>query len=101
MFGVRAEELLELRTFDTLTVRAVAPMWRILTWFAPHWRAFEELLLTKGKAWVEERGEARHRGLLKGLSLRKAAAYPMPGDPPGESVILSVRRREAGEDEPE
>jgi 16S rRNA (guanine527-N7)-methyltransferase len=101
VFAVRVEELLELRTFDTLVARAVAPLWKLLTWLAPHWRAFDELLAIKGKSWVEERGEARHRGLLKNLDLRKAATYPMPGDPPGESVILRLRRRGAGDDEDE
>jgi 16S rRNA (guanine527-N7)-methyltransferase len=98
VFSVRAEELLELRTFDVLIARAVAPMWKLLTWLGPHWQAFDELLMIKGKSWVDERGEARHRGLLKRHELRKAAAYPMPGDPPGESVILSVRPRGASED---
>jgi 16S rRNA (guanine527-N7)-methyltransferase len=79
----------------------VAPLWKLLTWLAPHWRAFDELLAIKGKSWVEERGEARHRGLLKNLELRKAATYPMPGDPPGESVILRLRPRGAGDDEDE
>jgi 16S rRNA (guanine527-N7)-methyltransferase len=91
VFAVRAEELLELRTYDTLVARAVAPLWKILTWFAPHWEAFHELLAIKGRSWVDERGEARHRGLLKNVELRKAASYPMPGDLPGESVILRLR----------
>jgi len=91
-FGCRAEELLELRTFDTLVARAVAPLYKLLTWLAPHWEAFDELLLVKGKAWVDERGEARHRGLLKKLELRKAAVYEMPGDM-GEAVILRLQRR--------
>ena len=99
VFAVRVEELLELRTFDTLIARAVAPLWKLLTWLAPNWRAFDELLAIKGKSWVEERGEARHRGLLKNLELRKAAAYPMPGDPPGESVILRLRGAGVDEDE--
>lgn len=89
VFGCRAEELLELRTFDAIVARAVAPLAKLLTWLAPHWGAFDELLLVKGRSWVEERGEARHRGLMKGLALRKAATYPMPG-PAGESVILRV-----------
>jgi 16S rRNA (guanine527-N7)-methyltransferase len=97
VFGVRAEELLELRTFDALVARAVAPMWKILTWLAPHWQAFDELLIIKGKSWADERGEARHRGLLKRLELRKVATYPMPGDPPGESVILRIHPRGAGD----
>ncbi len=99
VFAVRAEELLELRTFDTLVARAVAPMSKILTWLAPHWKAFDELLLIKGKAWIEERAEARQRGLLRPLELRKAAAYPIPGDPPGESVILRLCRRGASDED--
>ncbi|MCC6493973.1 MAG: 16S rRNA (guanine(527)-N(7))-methyltransferase RsmG [Pirellulales bacterium] len=93
VFAVRAEELLELRTFDALVARAVAPTWKILSWLAGHWEAFDELLLVKGSAWSDERGEARHRGLLKRLELRKIASYPMPGTPPGESVILRIRPR--------
>jgi 16S rRNA (guanine527-N7)-methyltransferase len=99
VFAVRAEELLELRTYDTLVARAVAPLWKLLTWLAPHWNAFHELLAIKGKSWVDERGEARHRGLLKNLELRKAAAYPMPGDPPGESVVLRLHPRRAHDDD--
>jgi 16S rRNA (guanine527-N7)-methyltransferase len=101
VFAVRVEELLELRTFDTLVARAVAPLWKLLTWLSAHWRAFDELLAIKGKSWIDERGEARHRGLLKNLELRKAAAYPMPGDPPGESVILRLRPRGDHADEDE
>lgn len=98
VFAVRAEELLELRTYDALVARAVAPLWKLLTWLAPHWEAFHELLAIKGKSWVDERAEARHRGLLKKLQLRKTASYPMPGDPPGESVILRLRPRDAHDD---
>jgi 16S rRNA (guanine527-N7)-methyltransferase len=99
VFAVRAEELLELRTFDMLVARAVAPMHKILTWLAPHWSAFDELLLIKGKSWVDERTEARQRGLLRSLELRKAAGYPIPGDPPGESVILRLHQRSDAEAE--
>jgi 16S rRNA (guanine527-N7)-methyltransferase len=98
VFAVRAEELLELRTFDTLVARAVAPTWKLLTWLGGHWNAFDELLLVKGSSWAEERSEARHRGLLKRLELRKIAAYPMPGAPPGESVILRVRLKDHSDD---
>ncbi|MCA9236407.1 MAG: 16S rRNA (guanine(527)-N(7))-methyltransferase RsmG [Planctomycetales bacterium] len=91
VFGCRAEELLEMRTFDAIVARAVAPLAKLLTWLAPHWGAFDELLLVKGRSWVEERGEARHRGVMKGLDLRKAATYAMPG-PAGESVILRVTK---------
>jgi len=90
VFGVRVEELLQLRTFDVISPSAVAPIWKSLFWLNPHWQAFDELLLIKGHSWVDERGEARHRGLLKKVDLRKIADYPMPGDPPGESVILRL-----------
>jgi 16S rRNA (guanine527-N7)-methyltransferase len=99
-FGCRAEELLAIRTFDVLVARAVAPLAKILTWLAPHWQTFDELLAIKGRAWVDERGEARALGLLKNLNLRKAAVYAMPieGDlPPGESVILRLTRRQQGD----
>ena len=46
-------------TFDTLVARALAPLRKILTWLAPHWDAFDRLLLIKGPSWVEERAEAR------------------------------------------
>jgi 16S rRNA (guanine527-N7)-methyltransferase len=92
----RAEEVLELQTFDTLTVRGVAALSKLLTWLKPYWEAFDCLLLVKGQRWVEERGEARHMGLMKSLELRKAASY-LTRDTGAESVILSIRRQD-GED---
>jgi 16S rRNA (guanine527-N7)-methyltransferase len=92
VFGCRAEELLQLRTFDMLAARGVAPMAKLLTWLAPHWDAFDELLLVKGKSWVDERGEARHLGLLKGLELRKVGEYAMPGIEGGQSFILRISK---------
>jgi 16S rRNA (guanine527-N7)-methyltransferase len=47
------------------------------------------MLAIKGPRWVEERSEARQRGLLEGVQLRKAASYPMPGTE-SESVILKL-----------
>ena len=41
----RAEELLELQTFNTLTARGVASMANLLTWLKPCWEAFDRLLL--------------------------------------------------------
>lgn len=96
VFGCRAEELLEVRTFDAIVARAVAPLAKMLSWLAPYWESFDELLLVKGRSWVDERGEARHRGLMHGLELRKAATYAMPG-PAGESVILRIRRGDGGD----
>ncbi len=92
VYACRAEEVLELQTFDTLTARGVAALAKILTWVEPYWEAFDRLLLVKGQRWVEERGEARHRGLLKSLHLRKAATYRISEDH-AESVILSIRPR--------
>jgi 16S rRNA (guanine527-N7)-methyltransferase len=89
----RAEDLLERERFDTLVVRAVAPLPKLLTWFQPRWEMFNRMLIIKGPAWVEERKEARERGLLRGLELRKLAAYPLSGAD-GESVVLSIRPRE-------
>lgn len=94
VYACRAEEVLELQTFDTLTVRGVAAMSKILSWLAPLWEAFDRLLLVKGPRWVEERSDARHRGLLKNLDLRKAATYHTP-ETHAESVILSIQHKHA------
>ena len=89
VYACRAEEVLELQTFDTLVARGVAALAKILRWVQPHWGAFERLLLIKGRKWVDERGEARHLGLLRKLELRKAAEYLTPRTD-AESVILSL-----------
>lgn len=88
----RAEDLLAEQSFDTLVVRAVAPLAKLLTWFAPHWGSFERLLAVKGPAWVEERADARQRNLLKQMELRKVANWPLP-DSDSESVLLELRAR--------
>lgn len=85
----RAESLLERQKFDTLVIRAVAPLEKLLTWFKPHWENMGRLLVIKGPSWVEERGAARHKGLFKDLQLRKAASYPLAGTD-SESVILEI-----------
>ncbi|MEX2308304.1 MAG: 16S rRNA (guanine(527)-N(7))-methyltransferase RsmG [Pirellulales bacterium] len=91
VFATRAEEVLQISTFDTLVARALASLRKVLTWLAPHWDACDRLLLIKGRSWVEERAEARHEGLLRGLELRKAATYPTP-QTGAENVILSIQR---------
>ncbi|MGD9636773.1 MAG: 16S rRNA (guanine(527)-N(7))-methyltransferase RsmG [Pirellulales bacterium] len=93
VYASRVEDVLEMTTFDTLVARAVASLAKVLTWLKPHWAAFDQLLLIKGPSWVEERGEARHRNLLKHLELRKAATYETPRTG-AESVILKVWRSE-------
>jgi 16S rRNA (guanine527-N7)-methyltransferase len=91
VFPARAEEVLSVGTYDSLIARALAPLHKILFWLAPHWDAFDRLLLVKGPAWVEERNDSRHRGVLHGLELRKAATYLSPGTG-AESIILSIQR---------
>ena len=86
----RAEDILSHQQFDTLAVRAVARLKKLLEWFRPHWKAFGRLLVLKGPSWVEERGEARHYGLLHDLALRKLTTYPLPGTE-SESVLLEIR----------
>jgi 16S rRNA (guanine527-N7)-methyltransferase len=87
----RVQDLLaEDHTFDTLLVRAVAPLEKLLTWLKPHWAAFHRLLVLKGPAWVEERKTARERGLMNTLQLRKLLSYPLPGTE-SESVLLEIR----------
>jgi 16S rRNA (guanine527-N7)-methyltransferase len=103
VYHSRAEDLLEDFRFDALIARAVGPLWKMCKWFAPHWHTFGRLLAVKGPRWVEERHEARERGLLRQVQLRKAATYPMPGTY-SESVILKLSakqllQREAEPDE--
>jgi 16S rRNA (guanine527-N7)-methyltransferase len=88
----RAEELLAREKFQSLLVRAVAPLVKLLNWFAPSWGSFERLLVVKGPAWVEERHTAREAGTLNGLQLRKLAEWPLPGTH-SESVLLEIRPR--------
>lgn len=89
----RAEEILEVTSFDTVTARAVGSLTKMLKWFEPHWGSIGRLLLIKGPKWVDERGEARHHGLLRKLDLRKVTSYPVPGTE-WESVILSLEPKE-------
>ena len=85
----RAEDVLEDFRFDALVARAVGPLWKMCKWFAPHWHSIGRLLAIKGPNWVNERGEARHRGLLHAVEMRCVAKYPMP-DTESESVILQL-----------
>ena len=88
-FEGRAEAALQDYGFDTLFCRAVGPLWKILFWFEHEWQSIGRILAIKGPSWVDERLEARHKGLLRDLDLRKVASYPMP-DSENDSVILSI-----------
>lgn len=96
VFAQRVEAVLARRRFDTLMARAVGSLTDVLGWIGPGWKSVGRLLLVKGPRWVEERGEARHRGLMRGLALRVAATYPMPGTE-SNSVILKLWRDPRGE----
>ncbi len=89
----RAEDVLAQKRFDTLTVRAVAKLDKLLGWFKPFWGSFERLLIIKGPAWIEERGEARQAGRLKNLEFRKLAEWPLPGTE-SASVLLQIRAKD-------
>jgi 16S rRNA (guanine527-N7)-methyltransferase len=86
----RAQDLLVDELFDVLIARAVAPLPKLLTWLAPHWDRFGQLLVIKGPAWIEERARAREAGLLRGLNLRCLATYTSPTTG-AESVVLRIR----------
>ena len=86
----RAEKILDDLRFTALVSRAVGPLWKMLSWFQPHWASVGRLVVIKGPRWVEERAEARHRGLMHGIELRRLASYAMPGTE-SESVILELR----------
>lgn len=85
----RAEDILMDQRFNTLVIRAVARLKKLLEWFKPHWTAFDRMLVLKGPSWIDERGEARHFGLMHGLALRKLDSYPLPGTE-SESVLLQI-----------
>ncbi len=91
----RAEDVLPDDRYNTLTFRAVAKMARILEWMRPQQNSFDRILMIKGPAWVEERGEARHLGMMTNMSLRKLEEYTLPNTatetlPDAVSVILQI-----------
>jgi 16S rRNA (guanine527-N7)-methyltransferase len=85
-------KVLEDFRYDSLVARAVGPLARLCGWLREDWHKIGRLLAIKGPKWVEERGEARHRGLLKGLDLRRLVSYRMP-DTESESTILQLSRQ--------
>lgn len=93
VLNARVEDILTQERYDTLVVRAVARLKKLLEWFRPHWGAFGRLLVLKGPSWVDERGEARHFGLMHDLALRKLESYPIHGAD-SESVLLQIEPKE-------
>jgi 16S rRNA (guanine527-N7)-methyltransferase len=81
--------------FDTLVVRAVAPLAKLLGWFEPLAGAYGRMLVVKGPKWEEERDDARLRGLTRKVTIRRVASWPIRGSD-NESVLLEVRPRDGG-----
>lgn len=88
-YPFRAEDLLEDMRFDALVIRAVGPLWKLLSWFRPHWHSMRRLLVIKGPKWPDELDEAKRRGLMRDLELKSAAEYPLSGTE-SQSVILKI-----------
>lgn len=79
--------------FDTLVIRAVAPLEKLLAWFEPIREAYGRMLVIKGPRWEEEKGLARHKGFVKKVTVRRVAAWPIRGSD-NESVLLEIRGRQ-------
>jgi 16S rRNA (guanine527-N7)-methyltransferase len=78
--------------FDTLVVRAVAPLAKLLRWFEPLGGAYGRLLVIKGPRWEEELAEAHHQGLGRRLSVRRIDSWPLVGTD-SETVLLAITPR--------
>jgi len=92
VYPLSVNKVLEDFRYDSLIARAVGPLPRLCGWLREDWHKIGRLLAIKGPKWVEERGEARHRGLLKGVDLRRLVSYRMP-DTESESTILQLSRQ--------
>ncbi|MFM1902722.1 MAG: Ribosomal small subunit methyltransferase [Planctomycetota bacterium] len=78
------------RRFDTLVVRAVAPLSKLLGWFEPLAASYGRMLVIKGPKWEEELEEARRLKRGRHVSVRRIASWPLAGAD-GDSVLLEIR----------
>jgi 16S rRNA (guanine527-N7)-methyltransferase len=78
------------RRFDSLVIRAVAPLAKLLGWFEPQAGSYGRLLVIKGPKWTDELAEARVKGRGKKVSVKPIATWPLRGTD-NESVLLEVR----------
>jgi len=93
VWHAKVESLLKVHRFQTLVIRAVAKMKKLMEWLTPHWHAFDRILMVKGPHWVDERGESRHFNLMSKVALRKLDSYYIY-DTEIESVILQICLKE-------
>ncbi len=91
----RVQDVLEEHTFDIVVTRAAGSITQLCNWLKDYWHCFNCLLAIKGPRWVDERGEARHRGVIHGIRLRRIHGYKMPGTK-SESVILQMEKPKPG-----
>ncbi|MEK6237778.1 MAG: 16S rRNA (guanine(527)-N(7))-methyltransferase RsmG, partial [Planctomycetales bacterium] len=75
--------------YNSLLVRAVAPMPKLLRWLQGHWGKFDRLLAIKGRRWKEECDLAKQEKLTERLRIRRVAEYETPGTD-AVSVVLEV-----------
>ena len=87
-----AQQIVAETRFDTLVVRAVAQLAKLLGWFEPLADRYGRMLVIKGPRWEAEKGEARHRGLVKNVRIRRIATWPLRGSD-NESVLLEISRQ--------
>ncbi|MGB8854012.1 MAG: RsmG family class I SAM-dependent methyltransferase [Pirellulales bacterium] len=78
--------------FDTLVVRAVAPLGKLLGWFEPIASSYGRMLVVKGPRWEEEKASARLEGRGKKVTIRRIASWRTAGRD-NDSVLLEIRRR--------
>lgn len=91
VYSARGEDLLEDFRFSSLVCRAVGSIAKLCRWIEPHWSNVDRMLLIKGPKWIEERGEARHQGLMANLQLRKIASYPLgDGAEEDQGAIIQI-----------
>ena len=78
--------------FDTLVVRAVAPLTKLLRWFEPLRDHYGRMLVVKGPSWQAELEAAAAVGLGRRVAVRRIGSWPIRGGD-NESVLLEVRAR--------
>ncbi len=91
VYSARGEDLLDDFRFSSLVCRAVGSITKLCRWIEPHWSNVDRMLLIKGPKWVEERGEARHQGLMANLQLRKIVSYSLgEGSDEEQGAIVQI-----------